>query len=135
MDRLQPNQQLNINDQMVSNNGLVNLIMQGDGNLVLYRTHFRRALWASDTWQSPVDRAILGEDGNLVACSADGTSYWATGTDGHPGASVVLQDDGNLVVYDSANAPLWASNTVQDLLSPTIRYSDANGYSYNETSE
>jgi hypothetical protein len=135
MDRLQQNQQLNINDQLISNNGRVNLIMQGDGNLVLYRTHFIRALWASNTWQNPVNHVVMQDDGNLVAYSAAGAPYWATGTDGHSGAWVVLQDDGNLVVYDSANNPLWASNTVQNFLMPTIGYDDANGYTYVETSE
>jgi len=113
MDRLLANQQLNINDQLVSNNGRVRLVMQGDGNLVLYRTDDGRALWASNTAQSPVNHTIMQGDGNLVAYSVDGHPYWATGTKGHPGAWVVLQDDGNFVVYDSANHPLWASNTVQ----------------------
>jgi hypothetical protein len=135
MDRLQPNQQLNVNDQLVSNNGLVNLVMQGDGNLVLYRAQFGRALWSSNTWGKPVNHAVMQGDGNLVAYSAAGDHYWDTGTSGHPGASVVLQDDGNLVVYDNANNQLWASNTVQDFSSPTFGYTNANGYSYDETSE
>lgn len=134
LDRLQPYQQLNFNDQLVSNNGLLNLIMQGDGNLVLYRTQFGHALWASNTGL-PVDHVIMQSDGNLVAYSSQGTPYWDTGTAGHPGASSVLQDDGNFVVYDVANKKLWASNTVQDFSSPTFGYNDANGYSFVETSE
>jgi hypothetical protein len=135
MDRLQPNQQLNVTDQLASNNGRVNLIMQGDGNLVLYRTRFGRALWASNTQGKPVHHVIMQGDGNLVAYSAAGAPDWNTGTYGHPGAWMVLQDDGNLVVYDSANTPLWASNTVQDFSSPTIGYADDHGYTYVETSE
>src|SRR5438309_954464 len=99
MDRLHATQQLSVNDQLVSNNGMVRLVMQGDGNLVLYTASFQ-PLWASHTWQKPVDHTIMQGDGNLVAYSSAGVPYWATGTDGHPGAWVVLQDDGNLVVYD-----------------------------------
>jgi hypothetical protein len=135
VDRLQPNQQLNVGQQLVSNNGLLNLIMQGDGNLVLYRTQFGQALWASNTWGKPVNRAVMQTDGNFVAYEAGGTPRWSSGTWGHAGAWVILQDDGNLVVYDSANKPLWASNTVQNFSSPTIMYSDSRGYSYVETSE
>ncbi|GAC1346741.1 MAG: hypothetical protein NVSMB27_10850 [Ktedonobacteraceae bacterium] len=135
MDRLQPNQQLNVNDQLVSNNGLVNLVMQGDGNLVLYRTQFGQALWSSNTSGKPVDHIIMQSDGNLVAYSMAGDHYWDTGTSGHPGAWVWLQPDGNLVVSDSKNNPLWASNTVQNFSSPTFGYADAHGYTYVETSE
>jgi hypothetical protein len=135
LDRLLPSQQLNAYGELVSNSRLFNLILRSDGNLVLYRTHFDRALWASNTNQKPIDRTLMQPDGNLVALSIQGVSYWETGTSGHPGASVVLQDDGNLVIYDNANSPHWASNTVQDLSSPTCQYADASGYEYDETSE
>src|SRR5439155_26185370 len=121
---LNQNQQLNIGQRLDSHNGRVNLVMQGDGNLVLYRTMFGHALWASNTNGRPVNRAVMQSDGNLVAYAANGTPFWATGTDHHPGARVVLQDDGNLVVYNPTNQPLWASNTVQDWNSPTCGYSD-----------
>lgn len=88
--------------------------MQGDGNLVLYRSDNARALWATGTWGRPVNHAIMQVDGNFVCYDAGGRAYWATGTDGHPGAYVTLQTDGNLVVYTPSNVPLWASNTVQN---------------------
>jgi hypothetical protein len=114
MDRLQPTEQLNVGDQLVSNNGRVSLVMQGDGNLVLYRADDGRALWASNTAGRPVAYAVMqGNDGNFVAYDANQHPYWASHTNGHPGAWVVLQDDGNLVVYDVNGLPLWASNTVQ----------------------
>ena len=106
MDRLRPNQQLNINDQLMSNNGRVNLIMQGDGNLVLYRTHFGRALWASNTQGRPVNHGIMQGDGNLVAYSAAGAPYWRTGTNDHPGIMEVLHNDETLVVYDNVNTTI-----------------------------
>jgi hypothetical protein len=135
MDRLQANQNLGFNDELFSNNGWFRLVMQTDGNLVLYRTQVGWPLWASNTAGQPVSQAVMGADGNFVAATPVGTPRWASGTSGYPGAWVVMQDDGNLVVYDAANVPRWASHTVQDLVSPTIRYSDPAGYGYNETSE
>lgn len=78
MNRLQANQKLNVNDQLVSNNGKTRLIMQADGNLVLYRND-GKALWASDTWGKPVNVAIMQDDGNFV-CYAPGVAYWSTDT-------------------------------------------------------
>jgi hypothetical protein len=58
------------------------LIMQSDGNLVLYQ---------SNNWPSIYP-------------------LWSTKTDGKSGDYLSLQDDGNLVVYQGST-PLWASNT------------------------
>lgn len=132
---LQANQRGSVYSELVSNSRLFNLILQRDGNLVLYRTQFCLPLWASNTQGMPVDHVIMQGDGNLVAYSVAGVPLWATNTEGNPGASVQLQDDGNLVVYDNAGNPLWASNTVQNLLSPTCQYTEASGYQYDETSE
>jgi hypothetical protein len=113
-DRLAVNQQLNVNDQLTSGNGKVKLILQSDGNLVLYRTDNNRALWASNTVGKPITRAVMQGDGNFVVYDANNHAYWATGTWPHPGAWIVLQSDGNLVIYDGAMHPLWTSNTVTD---------------------
>jgi hypothetical protein len=110
--QLNANQQLNVNDTLVPDNNTTTLIMQGDGNLVLYRNDGHVPLWASSTAGEPVIRAVMQADGNFVCYDAAGKAYWATGTS-TPGSFIVLQDDGNLVVYDSSDHPLWASNTVQ----------------------
>ncbi|MGC1293946.1 MAG: hypothetical protein WA869_02805 [Alloacidobacterium sp.] len=85
-DRLQPYQQLDVNQQLFSDNGYLNLILQTDGNLVLYRTQMGHALWASNTQGDAVGYVIMQGDGNLVAYSAGGTPFWAAATEGHPGA-------------------------------------------------
>jgi hypothetical protein len=134
MDRLQANEALSINQELVSNNGWFRLRMSSSGALVLYRTQVGHTVWTSTAVAQVGALAAMQADGNFVTRAAQGAPYWSTGTAGHPGAWVVLQDDGNLVVYDSANHALWASQSTQDLMAPTIRYSSA-GYSYNETSE
>jgi hypothetical protein len=135
MNRLQPTEQLNVSDALWSDNGLVTLVLQGDGDLVLYRAHFRQALWASNTVGKGVTRLVMQPDGNLVAYSAAGVAEWATGTAGNPGASAVLQDDGNFVIYDTAQVARWESNTKPNFSAPAIQYVDASGYEYVETSE
>ncbi|RSM34834.1 hypothetical protein DMA12_46630 [Amycolatopsis balhimycina DSM 5908] len=113
MDRLTTDQRLNIDDEIVSGNGRVRLIMQGDGNLVLYRTDDGNPLWASGTAGTPASYAIMQGDGNLVVYDSAGTPFWSSATGGNPGAFLVIQDDGNLVVYGVDGAALWASDTVQ----------------------
>jgi hypothetical protein len=133
METMVQNQQLTIGQQLVARN--VNLILQEDGNLVLYRAMFGLPLFASNTNGSPANRAVMQADGNFVLYGADGTAYWDTGTWGHPGSRIVLQDDGDLVVYSPSNETLWASNTAQSWSSPAVRYVDPRGYSFDETSE
>jgi hypothetical protein len=78
------------------------LVMQGDGNLVLY--HEGSAVWATYTSGSGNYLAMQGE-GNLVVYNG-GTALWNTATWGFAGAYLALQDDGNLVVYQDGHA-IW----------------------------
>ena len=103
---------LTTGNQLTSTNGLLNLIMQGDGNLVLYRTTFGIPLWASNTSGPPGVEAVMQGDGNLVVYSAAGVALFASNTDGHQSAFLLLQDDGNLVIYDGANGGCWRSRKV-----------------------
>lgn len=92
-----------------SANGQLQLILQTDGNLVLYRGSV--PLWNSNTWGRPyITRCILQSDGNLVLYDNNGTPYWDSRTSNRPGAYLILQDDANLVVYQGGGAA-WASNT------------------------
>ncbi len=84
------------------------LVLQGDGNLVLYEGD--TALWASST--SDATRFAVQDDGNLVLYNSAGTAVWSSETSGNAGATLVLQDDGNLVLIDSGGSPLWATNTL-----------------------
>jgi surface antigen len=87
------------------------LIMQSDGNLVLY-TSSGQTLWDSQTNGHLGAYAVLQGDGNLVVHSATGSVLWSAYVP-LPAVNdrLCVQSDGNLVVYSSSNAPLWASNT------------------------
>ena len=109
-DRLQPGEGLIFGGTLVSGDGRFTVILQADGNLVLYAPG-TRPLWASNTADPTVWDAVMEGDGNLVVYNRDQVPLFATGTYSHPGAWAVIQNDGNFVVYDAANKPLWATNT------------------------
>ena len=106
---LTANQQLDANQSLVSCDGDYNLIMQGDGNLVLYQSG--TALWASNTAGTAADEAIMQGDGNFVVYSSSGSALWASGTNGNSGAYLEVQNDGNVVIYSAAGAALWSTGT------------------------
>jgi hypothetical protein len=99
---------------MQSNNKLHTLVMQQDGNVVLYGSK-SNPLWATNTYGIKPRDFIMQADGNLVLYSTDGKPRWASMTWNHPGAFFNVQDDGNLVVYragsatETANNALWAA--------------------------
>jgi hypothetical protein len=106
-DTLNPGETLKRGEYLTSDNQRYSLVLESDGNLVLYAG--RRALWRSTTQDQGVQRCTMQLDGNLVLYSRNGQSVWSTGTDGRPGSFLVLQNDGNLVIYQPY--PVWASNT------------------------
>ena len=116
--------------------GQTKLIMQTDGNLVLYDSS-NSPIWASNTVRVPdgldyistamkegvlypgqniatADRnywLALQTDGNLVLYSAKKGAVWSTGTSNKEVSFLALQTDGNLVLYSADYRPIWASNT------------------------
>jgi hypothetical protein len=103
-------QYLSVGQSRSSCDGRFSLVMQSDGNLVLYQNGVG-ALWASNTFGSTGATAAMQSDGNFVLYNTAAKPLWSTGTYTSPGASLAIQNDGNLVVYASNGAPIWASNT------------------------
>jgi hypothetical protein len=106
-------QSLSVGQHLLSPDAQSVLLMQNDGNLVLYSQ--KRPTWASGTAGNNVSQLIMQLDGNLVLYNTKGQPVWASGTVGQPddpGAWLILQTDGNLVIYSSSGTALWASNTV-----------------------
>lgn len=87
-----------------SNNQRYSLVMQHDGNLVLYDGG--QPVWASNTSGGPGCRAVFQGDGNFVVYRSDGQPLWSTQTAGRPVSDLCLQDDGNLVIYYGATS-VW----------------------------
>ena len=97
----------------MSPNGVFRLVLQPNGELVLYMVEaaHARPLWSSQTARAAVQGCFMQADGNLVLAAVDGSVLWHSGTAQHPGAQLEVQDDGNVVIYDASHTPLWATNT------------------------
>jgi len=106
VDRLVPVQGLVMNTSITSTNGQYTLVLQWDGNLVVYGPSGAR--WSTMTGGQPSAQALMQSDGNFVLYGPTGQVYWNSQTGGHPGAGIVMQNDGNLVIYDTNGTPLWA---------------------------
>jgi len=114
--QLNAGQVLNPGQSVVSPNGQYNLVMQSDGNLVLYVVG-ERPLWDTSTWGHPGAYAVMRTDGNLVVYGS-GRALWASGTSGNPGAGVNVQSDANVVVYSNYGRALWDSGRVNAEMTP-----------------
>ncbi|MEU4193099.1 hypothetical protein AB0E69_14460 [Kribbella sp. NPDC026611] len=107
-DVLRPGQYLKPGQFRRSKNGLYTLLMQTDGNAVLYKG--RSPLWASMT-NRKASTLIMQKDGNLVVVSGR-TPVWASNTGGSTGAFLAVQNDSNLVIYNVRNKAVWYRHMV-----------------------
>jgi len=96
--------------QLTSSSGYY-LIMQTDGNLVLYDCT-PTYLFATGTTGGG-NRLVMQGDGNLVIYNSSNKSIWSSGTQnqGTGPYTLNMQTDGNLVIYDSTNKALWKTST------------------------
>lgn len=106
---------LRVGESIVSPNGQFRLVLQSDGNLVLYTS--ARAMWSTRTTGTGANKLTLQSDGNLVLYSPT-RAVWNSLTAGKPASTLVLQDDGNLVLY-GGTAAFWSSKTKCDYLAET----------------
>jgi LysM repeat protein len=118
VDVLRAGESLGIDQKLTSSNGKYTLIMQADGNLVLY-AESNTPVWATSTQDSGAVRASLQDDGNLVLYTKEeerrfrrdvAVAVWASQTSGEK-VRLVLQDDRNLIIYTADGHELWASGT------------------------
>lgn len=113
LQRIKPDSTMCPGDVGYSSSGMIGLVQQGDGNLVLYTLakKFRSdtavsVLWATGR-RTPGNRAYLDEDGHLENHAPDGfmTQFYAW--ESNPDAWVKIQDDGKLVMYTKNDVPLY----------------------------
>ncbi|WP_319452425.1 MULTISPECIES: LysM peptidoglycan-binding domain-containing protein [unclassified Mycobacterium] len=115
-DRLQDGEKLEVGDSLTSKNGAYKLILQEDGNLVLYSGD--ESVWSTGTNGQKVVRAEVQKDGNFVLYTAD-DPVWASQTKGAKDVRLVLQDDRNLVLY-GFDGVAWSSGTNTDEAPPVV---------------
>jgi hypothetical protein len=128
-DTMGPGETMHKGESRVSHNNQYELILQPDGDLVLYEklTDFfpfenPGKLWSSHTNGKNVDRVVMGADGNLVMysppsprqrCSdliCDDSSIWESGTGGHSGSHLKVEGDDNAgfaKIYDQNSSAVW----------------------------
>lgn len=107
--RLNPSQGLATGASVTSCDGRFTFVIQGDGNLVLYKAGVG-PLWASHVGGSN-HHLEMQSDGNLVVYNGAGQAVWHTSTGGKNGAALFVQNDGNVVLYSHQGAALWSTGT------------------------
>jgi LysM repeat protein len=113
-DRLQKGEKLEVGGKLTSSNGAYEVVLQDDGNLVLYSG--TDAVWSTETNGQKVERAEVQEDGNFVLYTAE-KPVWASQTKGAKDVRLIIQDDRNLVLY-GMDGPAWSSDTHTDEAPP-----------------
>ena len=102
-------------EHIYSPNAYFYMIMQGDGNLVIYRNLIYEGIWASHTSGKsyPPYELIMQNDGNLVIYAYRGNAIWSSGTSeqGVGPYTLSLSDDALLKIVDSTGTELWNSGT------------------------
>jgi hypothetical protein len=109
-DTLATNQSLAPDQALRSGNGGFTLVLQTDGNVVLYNAN-QAALWSTDTQGKGGKKLVLQSDGNLVLYSASGSAVWSSNTVKSGAVRLILQSDGNLVMRNASGASVWATGT------------------------
>ncbi|HYN97856.1 MAG TPA: hypothetical protein VES42_28785 [Pilimelia sp.] len=92
------------------------LLMQGDGNLVVYDENFDARWSARDTHPQVMGNGywayFQGFDANFVVYNSNSSrAYWASNTCCRTGARLAIQADGNVVIYSSNWSVLWKTNS------------------------
>ncbi|TDW24243.1 hypothetical protein [Kribbella kalugense] len=107
-DFLAPGQYLKPGQYRRSKNGVYALLMQTDGNAVLYKG--KSAVWSTVTHRK-ASSLIMQRDGNLVVISGR-TVVWASGTSGSTNSTLLVQNDSNLVLYNTRKKAVWTRSMV-----------------------
>lgn len=80
VDTLYPGETLYQNQGLPSYDDGYDLIMQPDGNLVLYKLNPTQAVWSTGTAGHPGARLVMQNDGNLVVYDTNNAPLWSTST-------------------------------------------------------
>jgi hypothetical protein len=104
-DRITAGNVLTSVGSLTSPNSEYQLVVQTDGNVVVWGPH--GANWSTGSYGTRGDVLAMQTDGNLVLYSSTGY-IWNTGSEGLGATELVLQNDGNLVLYGPYGA-VWSS--------------------------
>ncbi|WP_053735618.1 S8 family serine peptidase [Nocardia sp. NRRL S-836] len=109
-NKLRRSDWLGTGQRIVSADGKHYLVMQPDGNLVLYSNGVPK-FWTNTTGTT-ANRAVLQSDGNFVLYDAANRPRWASNTERTTGQRIVVENTGQAVLYDEQGTKLWVSHQV-----------------------
>lgn len=108
-----------VNEIVYSCKGCFKLILQDDGNLVVYTTvNPIQAIWATNTRGKGGVQLCMQFDGNLVLYTADKVAIWSTSTY-YPGAYAEMQSDGQLAIWHNGIVRYSTGISAKCLTAPT----------------
>lgn len=112
-NQMKKDQFLRPNDALQSNNKQYKLIMQGDGNLVLYGPK-NNPIWASNTANQGYDGVQMLSNGVLRMIGmgkkpGQPPPIWKLNSPPSPGAYLQVEDDGSLTIYSADQKVVWKS--------------------------
>jgi hypothetical protein len=105
---LEPGRQLDSGNQKLSPNGQWRLVMQSDGNLVIYNVATGNYKWSTFTGGSGAQRATMEQNGCFNLYTEPGVLKWSTWTR-DAGSVLRLKDDGVLAVVNTKGWTVWNS--------------------------
>lgn len=121
-DYLAQGERLNSGESIYSSNGKYQLILQTDGNLVIYDEN-HTSIWATNmATYGKGDHLDVQFDGNLVVYDKDHKPLWSTGTYKSKVVKLILTDNGNLILFDwtpQNTIAVWTSKEgLKDYIAP-----------------
>ena len=99
------------NQGIMSPSGNTLLVLQHDGNAVIYQGSSMAAYPVFSTYYSNINHIAFQTDGNIVAYDAAGNVVDHTGTSSANPMYFQVQDDGNTVFYNTDSTSSWNSAT------------------------
>jgi subtilisin family serine protease len=106
-DTLARGERLDAGQSKSSNDRRYKLVMQTDGNLVLYATATGQPLWHTRSNGSGATHATLQTDGNFVVYTAAGVPVWHSRSDRTTADRLMVQNDSNVVLYGPQGQYFW----------------------------
>jgi hypothetical protein len=108
-DRMGPGDRLGQCQGLMSSDEAYMLVMQSNGDCVVYNRTSNEGVWNAGTRGSG-NFLVYQEDGDVVILNYQDAVLWSAGQAGDPVGELVMQTDGNLVTYGDGSAQ-WATGT------------------------
>ncbi len=118
---------LGVNQPVASFDGRTLLIVQGDGNVVIYQdpdgNGTKKGIPFFGTNVNGVTRLVIQGDGNIVGYDSHGEVVKATNTNGNTGNKLYLLENGNIVYKGSDGSNIWSSRSpLSENAKPIVDY-------------